>query len=381
MKILFVHNDYGKYSGEEAVVDQLSLSFQHHGHDIAFYRPGSGQHRTCLSGQIRGFLNGIYSFSGIRGLRQSLERERPDVVNVHNLYPFISPAALKECRRSGVPVVMTVHNYRLMCPTGLFLRNGVPCELCLRQGHEWSCIRYNCEHSFPKSLGYALRNLVARRRAYYQRYVDTFVCLTVFQKEKLIEAGFSPACIEVIPNGIETGDLESQEIGSYVGYAGRLSEEKGYDLLLEAARRHPEIPFHFAGAQRNDPASLLENVRFYGHLSQKELHEFIQKSRFMVFPSRFYEGFPVSVLEAMAQSKAVIGSNHGAFPEIIGSGETAIGRLFAPGQVESLEEEIGELWNHPEESARLGRKAYEKVRSEYSAEFVFKQWEKILKRN
>ncbi len=382
MKILFVHNDYGKYSGEEAVVDQLSSQFQRHGHEIAFYRPGSERYRSSLSGQMRGFLNGIYSFSGIRGLRRALAQERPDVVNVHNLYPFISPAALKECRRAGVPVVMTVHNYRLMCPTGLFLRNGAPCELCLQRGNEWSCVRYNCEHSFPKSLGYALRNLVARRREYYQTYVDAFVCLTAFQKEKLVEAGFDAEKIEVIPNGIEVrGALDlSRERGAYVGYAGRLSEEKGCDLLLEVARRHPEIPFHFAGEQRVELGSLPKNVHFCGHLSKTELEEFIKKARFLVIPSRCYEGFPMAILEAARQGRMVLGPAHGAFPGIIGSNESAIGKLFEPGRVESLEAHILELWNHPEESVQLGGKAYEKALREYDNELVLKKWESLFMR-
>ena len=85
---------------------------------------------------------GIYSSSGVRGMRDALRRERPDIVSVHNLYPFISPAALFECKKAGVPIVMTIHNFRLICPTGLFMRDGLPCEVCLERGNEWSCVRY-----------------------------------------------------------------------------------------------------------------------------------------------------------------------------------------------------------------------------------------------
>lgn len=155
MKVLLVHNDYGKYSGEEAVVDRMAAMLSAHGHDVAQLRMTSAGSRESLSGKIRGFVAGIYSPAGVKAMREALRREKPDVVNVHNLYPFISPAALKECHKAGVPVVMTVHNFRLICPTGLFMRDGSPCELCLQRGNEWGCVRYNCEHSMMKSVGYA----------------------------------------------------------------------------------------------------------------------------------------------------------------------------------------------------------------------------------
>ena len=154
MKILIVHNNYGKYSGEEAVVDKMADMLMSHGHEVAFYRRTTEGVRESAVGKIKGFLSGIYSSSGVRGMRDALRRERPDIVSVHNLYPFISPAALFECKKAGVPIVMTIHNFRLICPTGLFMRDGLPCEVCLERGNEWSCVRYNCECSRLKSIGY-----------------------------------------------------------------------------------------------------------------------------------------------------------------------------------------------------------------------------------
>ena len=113
MKILIVHNNYGKYSGEEAVVDKMAAMLTSHGHEVAFYRRTTEGVRESAVGKIKGFLSGIYSPSGVRGMRDALRRERPDVVNVHNLYPFISPAALFECKKAGVPVVMTIHNFQI----------------------------------------------------------------------------------------------------------------------------------------------------------------------------------------------------------------------------------------------------------------------------
>lgn len=281
MKILLVHNNYGKYSGEEAVVDKMSHIFSEHGHEVCFYRSTTEGSRESLFGKIKGFLYGIYSPVGVRGLRETLEREKPDIVNVHNLYPFISPAALFECKRMKIPIVMTVHNFRLICPTGLFMRNGKPCEVCLERGNEWGCIQYNCEHSYFKSVGYTLRNVYARWTGAYKNNVRTFACITEFQRKKLIEAGFDKNKIIVIPNSIDIPLKYETTFGSYVAYIGRLSYEKGYDLLVEIARKYPEIQFCFAGAKREDTnIAFPKNVQLMGYLKGKDFGAFYKKRPF-----------------------------------------------------------------------------------------------------
>ena len=347
MKILLVHNNYGKYSGEESVVDKMANMLTAHGYDVASYRRTTEGMRESIAGKVEGFLSGIYSPSGVRGMREALRRERPDVVNVHNLYPFISPAALFECKKAGVPVIMTVHNFRLICPTGLFMRDGMPCETCLERGNEWSCVRYNCEHSRLKSLGYTLRNVYARWTGAYRKNVDAFACITDFQRQKLIAAGYDAQKMQVIPNSVEVPDSYLPIEGSYVAYIGRLSYEKGYDLLVEVARRNPSIQLRFAGAKRE-------------------------------MPSRCYEGFPVAILEAACYGKPTIGPAHGGFTEIIGAGESAIGRLFIPNNIDDLERQVVSLWHAPDKIARLGHMAFDKLQREYSSEVVYKKWNSLF---
>ncbi len=382
MKILIVHNNYGKYSGEEAVVDKMAAMLQAHGHQVCFYRMTSEGSRDSLGGKIMGFFSGIYSRSGVRGMRQALEKEKPDVVNVHNLYPFISPAALFECRKAGVPVVMTVHNFRLICPTGLFMRDGMPCETCLQRGNEWSCIRYNCEHSMLKSTGYALRNAYARWTGAYMKCVSAFACITEFQMRKLIEAGFDAGRISVIPNGIDVPEKYTANNGDYVAYIGRLSYEKGYDILIDIARRHPEINFHFAGAQRDnvDIRDIPDNIVFRGYLGKEELVEFIRHSKFIVMPSRCYEGFPMAILEAACYGKPSVAPDHGGFTEIIGKGDDAIGILFRPADVNDLEQKIVQLYNDRQLTTQLGQKAFQKLTQEYSSEVIYSKWLKLLQK-
>ena len=379
MKVLIVHNDYGKYSGEEAVVDKMAAMLRSHRHEVAFYRLSSAECRESAIGKIRGFVDGVYSRHGVRGMREALRREQPDVVNVHNLYPFISPAALWECRKTGVPVVMTVHNFRLICPTGLFMRDGRPCEWCLQRGNEWGCIRYNCEHSWPKSAGYALRNAVARITGAYRKNVTAFACITAFQREKLIAAGYDARCIVVVPNSIDAQASYDSSIGKYVAYIGRLSYEKGYDLLLQVAKRNPNIEFRFAGAKReHDVADIPANVIFEGYLQKEQLNKFIQDARIVVMPSRCYEGFPMTILEAAQHGKPTIGPDHGGFTEIIGRGGDAIGRLFTPGDMDDMERQVVDLWNDRDEIKELGRRAFDKLHREYSSDVVYRKWEELF---
>lgn len=380
MKVLLVHNDYGKYSGEEAVVDKMAGMLPPIGYEVAQLRMTTADARESLMGKIRGFVSGIYCPGGVKAMREAIRRESPDVVNVHNLYPFISPAALKECRKAGVPVVMTVHNFRIMCPTGLFMRDNRPCEMCLERGNEWGCVKYNCEHSRLKSIGYAARNAVARIGRYYRDYVDMFACITDFQRRKLIQAGFSPEKIAVIPNSMDVPPLTVCEAGNYVAYSGRISREKGVDMIIEAARRHPDIPFKLAGAVRDTDlvADLPSNVELAGYLSGEKLRDFYANARFFVMASRWYEGFPMTILEAARFAKPMVAPDHGGFTEIIGRGDDAIGILVSPGNSISLSNAVYELWSSFSMIQQLGWKAYDKLKHTYSIDVVSAQWSKLL---
>lgn len=379
MKILLAHNDYGKYSGEEAVVDKMAGMLGGLGHDVAQLRMTTAGARESLSGKIRGFVSGVYCPSGVKAMREALRRERPDIVNVHNLFPFITPAALRECKEAGVPVIMTVHNFRLICPTGLFMRDNRPCELCLEKGNEWGCVRYNCEHSILKSVGYAARNAVARLRRHYIDCVDCFACITDFQRRKLIAAGFPAEKIVVIPNSIDAGKEPESSKGDYVAFSGRISGEKGVDLIIEAAGRNPGIQFRLAGAVRDKELveKLPVNVKLEGYLQDEALNEFYKNARFFVMASKWYEGFPMTILEAANYGKAMIAPDHGGFSEIIGKGPDAIGVLFTPNDADALSNAIARLWASPAESSRLGSAAYRKLRDQYSTEVISAKWDNL----
>lgn len=184
----------------------------------------------------------------------------------------------------------------------------------------------------------------------------------------------------MIPNSVDVTDEPLPPEGEYVAFCGRLSREKGIDLILEIARRHPEIPFRLAGECR-EPAlieNLPKNVELVGYKTGNELTEFYRNARFMVMASRWYEGFPMSILESAQHYKAVIGPDHGGFTEIIGTGEDAIGLLFEPGNADALNAAVTRLWNNPDECTALGIKANEKLKSQYSTQVIATQWQTLL---
>ena len=377
MKILLIHNNYGIYTGEEAVVDRQIALFQQMGHQVCVYRKTTEGFRGTLWGDFKGLLQGFYSPGAVKDIKQIMKTDKPDIVIIHNLYPYISPAILKHIKKANVPIIMTVHNFRLICPTGLFMRNSQPCELCLGKSHEWNCIRYNCEHSYLKTLGYAGRNYYARITKAYMDNVDKYACITAFQKQKLIEAGFDRNKITVIPNFIDYSPDSDCVSGEYVAYIGRLSYEKGYDLLIEVAKNNPTILFYFAGTKRIENGEFIpQNVQLVGHLNKEELAEFIKKARFIVMPSRCYEGFPMAILEAANYDKPNIAPAHAGFLEIIDNNKT--GLLFEPGNVNDLQEKIIELWNDPQKSSLLGKQAAIKLKENYITDVIKNKWKNVL---
>jgi len=369
MKILCVHNAYGRHSGEEAVVESLQRLLIGHGHELTSLARSSEELEGQTFGKAKAFFTGIYNWSSKWQMRRMLADNRPDVVHIHNLFPLISPSILGECRRAGVPVVMTVHNYRLVCPNGLHMLHGQVCEECIG-GREYRCAIRRCEGGLGKSLGYALRTWVARKLRFYIDNVTMYAALTEFQRTRLIAAGFPAERIVVVPNMSQANGVpEAMELGNYVGYVGRISFEKGIPSLLAAARQCPDVLFKAAGSYER-MSHLLEqapgNFEFMNHIEPELLADFYAKARIIVLCSTCFEGFPTVLLEAMLHGKPVICSGIGGLSEIVEEGKT--GLLFQPGNAEDLAQKIRYLWDRPDVCRQMGQAGQEKAAQNYSPE-------------
>ncbi|MCX7046022.1 MAG: glycosyltransferase family 4 protein [Candidatus Sumerlaeota bacterium] len=368
LKICLVHNAYGIFSGEEAVVNGLERLLLDQGHEVIPFTRSSVELETMRWGKIRAFFSGVYNPASRRAMRRLLEEKRPDLVHVHNLFPLISPSILPECRRAGVPVVMTIHNFRLICPNGLHLNRGRVCEECCG-GREFRCVLRNCENSLFKSLGYALRTFVARKLRFFLDNVSVYCALTDFARRRYIADGFPADRIVVIPNMAQ--DAERVEpaaaVGDYVAFVGRLSPEKDIPSLLEAARQCPDIPFQAAGDYNRMPHlpdQAPPNFRFLGRLDAAQLGRFYNACRMLVLPSVCFEGFPTVFVEAMLRGKPIVSSRIGGLPEIVDDGRT--GLLFTPGASHELADRIRRLWDHPDQCRAMGMAGRAKALEQYS---------------
>jgi glycosyltransferase involved in cell wall biosynthesis len=375
VKVCLVHNAYGALSGEEVVVDATAAVLREHGHVVVTFFRSSAEIPRMRLGKARALFSGIYSFASRRRMRELLRRERPDVVHVHNVFPLISPSVLPVCRQAGAAVVMTTHNYRLACPTGLHVSGGSVCQRCRTGGELW-CAARNCAGSLPKSVGYAVRNYVARKRRFFLDNVDVFATLTAFQRDRLIADGVAPERIAVVPNmaGADGAAAGEPRRGDYVAFVGRLSPEKGVDCLLAAARKSGHIPFRLAGgyqAMPDLPARTPANVELAGHLDRPALADFYASARMIVLPSVWYEGFPMTIVEAMLHGKAVVCSRIGGLGEIVDHGRT--GLVFAPGDADELAAKIRLLWADEALCRRMGQGGREKAAREYSVERYYER--------
>jgi glycosyltransferase involved in cell wall biosynthesis len=374
MNILLVHNEYGKVSGEEIVVRSLRQLLEFNGHHVSAFFRSSAEIENDTLGKAKAFFTGVYNPAARRAFRDVLKLERPDIVHIHNLFPLISPSILGECRRAGIPVVMTVHNYRLVCPNGLHTVRGQLCERCVG-GREYHCVLNRCEGSLLKSAGYALRNAAARKFRLFHDNVTMYAALTEFQRGRLIDAGFPADRIAVIPNMISSSDAHDEPpLGDWIGYVGRISQEKGMHTLLAAAAALPDVPFRIAGTcdrMPELPGLATPNVQFVGHLAGAELEAFYRRSRVIVLCSTWFEGFPMVLAEAMIHRKPLICSRIGGLPEFVEEGTT--GLLFQPRNSQELAQHIRRLWTHPDLCRRMGAAGFQKASTRYSPDACFEQ--------
>jgi len=376
MKILMVHNKYGKHSGEEAVVNAQIRLLEENGHTVVTYFRSSEELETMSMAKAKAFFLGLRNNKAIADIKEIITRENPDLAHVHNLYPIISPAVLPVIKSFGVPLVMTVHNYRFICPNGLFFTKGAVCEKCTGPKKELSSILNNCEGSIFKSTGYALRNFWSRITKKYKNHVDKYLCLNDFQKEKLIENGFNREKCEVIPN-FYNKQLEDKNYNlknkNYIAFAGRISPEKGLPILIKAAKKLPSITFQLAGLMRpsykDEIGEIPVNVILRGRLNTDEMKTFYENARMLVHTSICYEGFPMVFPEAMAYKLPIIAPNLAGYPEIVE--DDFNGFLFEPENGEDLAKKIDTIWNNEKELMRLGNNGFKKVTQKYSKQFYY----------
>jgi glycosyltransferase involved in cell wall biosynthesis len=383
MEIVQVHNNYKFKGGEETVFEDTVNLLIREGISVSILSRSSYNDKNSNFKKISTFFSSLYSKSAAKEMKQIILNKKPDIVHIHNIYPFISTSIFNICQKEMIPIVMTCHNYRLVCPISICFINNQICERCIG-GKEYWCIIKNCRRNIFESTAYAWRNVLPRLLNTFQKNISRFICVSEFLKSRFIEFGINEKKIAVLPNMINTNMISKQNEnsanGQYIAYVGRLSNEKGIDILLKATSKLPDLPVRIAG---NGPlmSKIIKytsiNLKILGQLNRSEMVTFYKNARFLVVPSLWFETFGLIILEAMSNGIPVIASRIGAIPELVEDGIT--GLLFEPGNHIELATKMKMLWENYDLCKKMGEIGKERVIKKYNESAYFNNLLSIYK--
>ncbi len=384
MRVLLVHNSYRQRGGEDAVYESEVALLRAAGHEVVEYRRHNhevdGVHALRLLGRT------LWSRESHAELQDLAREARPDVAHFHNTLPLISPAGYHAVRSVGVPVVQTLHNFRLVCPSALLYRAGSVCEDCVGRSIAWPAVLHGCYRGSRGASGAVAMMLGFHRlRGTWRRDVDLYVALTPFARDEILAGGIVPdERVTVLPNFLATDPgPKVDDVRRGVLYVGRLTEEKGLRVLLQAIERLPsDVGVTIVGSgplatEVHAAAAHNPRLRYLGELGHEAVLHEMRKARVLAFPSVWFEGFPMTLVEAFACGLPVVGSRIGGVPSIVREGEA--GRTVRPGDAQELGDALMEIEQDAALAAALSVRAREVFESRYGAESHLRGLEAIYR--
>jgi glycosyltransferase involved in cell wall biosynthesis len=377
MKILAVHNRYQQPGGEDEVFLAETTLLESYGHRVVRY--STHNDRVADMNPLALAANTLWNTSTYRELRALIRRERPHVAHFHNIFPLVSPAGYYAARAEGVPVVQTLHNYRLLCPNALFFRDGRACEDCMGKVVTWPGIVHKCYRGSRAASGLVTAMLTTHRAlGTWTKMVDVYIALTEFARRKFIEGGLPAEKLIVKPNFVYPDPGPGEGGGGYALFVGRLAPEKGTETMLAAwDRLGTRIPLKIVGDgplrdRVVEAAARQSNVEWLGHRPVEDVHALMRKADMLIFPSEWYEGFSRVTAEAFAAGTPIIVADIGAATELVEHGRT--GLKFRPRDPEDLAAQTGWFFSNPEEHVRMRRE----IRAEYEAKYTAERNHQML---
>lgn len=382
MTILLVHNRYRLRGGEDRVFDAECALLEARGHRVIRYVEDNA--RIAAMSRLRLAAAALWNHRAYRELRALMARERPSLVHFHNTFPLLSAAALRAARDAGVPAVETLHNYRLACPNGLLWRSGRPCRDCVGRAFPWPGVRHACyRRSRAATLAAALAIAARKVSGAWHDGVEAYIVLSSMARSVLLAAGVPERKIVVKPNFVDPDPGPGNGSGGYAVYLGRLSEEKGVRVLLEAWSRLSGAPRlivagdgPLAGEVRRHAGRGGVEVR--GAVGQDEAYALLREAILLVVPSLCYEGCPMVVLEAFAAGTPVVASDLGGLAELVTPGST--GWLVPAGDSAALARLLEAALAHPDALASMRRQARRAYEERYTGEAGYRQLMGIYRR-
>jgi glycosyltransferase involved in cell wall biosynthesis len=375
MKVLVIHNSYQQPGGEDVVAEQEAVLLRQAGHVVIEYRRSNHEIKARnLWGKLTLPKQVIWAGDTMQDLRALINRERPHVAHFHNTFLMISPSAYRVCQEMSIPVVQTLHNYRLLCPRADFFRNGHICEECLGKTPAWPGIVYGCYRSSRAQTALVATMLAVHRwLKTWGEQVDAYIALTEFARQKFIQGGLPAEKIELKPNFVHPDPGRREDVGDYALFVGRFSPEEKLLTLLKAWKKLGGIPLKLAGdrPQKGDIYQFVrgfgsERVEFLGRRSRDQVFALMKNAYLLIFPSEWYETFGLVLVEAFACGVPVVAARLGAMAEIVEDGRT--GLFFTPGDPDDLSGKVEWAFAHPQEMAQMGRRARQEFETKYTAD-------------
>jgi len=370
MKVLVVHNFYQQSGGEDGCFEAECEMLRSYGHEVIQHCAHNDDIKDMSRLSVA--ARTIWSRPSYREFRTLFQTHCPDVVHFHNTFPLISPSAYYAARAEHVPVVQTLHNFRILCPSALFFRDGQVCEDCLGKSIPWAGIKHKCyRESRSASLGVAAMTSFHRMIGTWKNAVNRYIALTEFSRKKFIDGGLPAEKIAVKPNFVLSDPGAGRGLGSYAIFVGRLSQEKGIGTLLQSWEAgNVAMPLKIVGdgplaATVAEATGRCPNIEWLGKQSSQSVAELLANAACLVLPSQCYENFPRVAVEAMAAGTPVIASRLGAMAEIVDHGRT--GLLFAPGDAADLAKAVHRVMVNQSELQHMRQNARDEFEQKYTA--------------
>jgi len=362
MKVMLLHNRYTQAGGEDAALsleEDVLKAKGHQAHTVIF------QNEKASSGALKKVKDAFHNKRSADKVSSAIDEFKPDIIHIHNWFYEASPSVIDTAYKKGVPVVMTLHNYRLVCANALLLRNNHPCELCVNKTFGYPGVWYKCYHdSAIQSAWVTAITGTHKKRGTWQQKVNTYIVLTEFAKSRFVNSSLNvpPEKMVIKPNFIPDPGEGHQPREDFYLFAGRLSPEKGVNVLLDAFSQLD----HKLVVAGDGPVSNAANVSFAGKKNNQELMDLMKRCKALVFPSIWYEGLPFVIVEAFAAGTPVIASNLGSMSELVKHRYN--GLHFEPGSATDLRDAIMAFENGGTQTQQMYSNARKTYLDNYSIE-------------
>jgi glycosyltransferase involved in cell wall biosynthesis len=397
MKILQINKFFYRKGGAEALFLDLIDLLEANGHEVISFSMKDAKNQPSkyadyfvdavdfnikegIARDLKKAGHLIYSVEAKNKLEKLILATKPDIAHLHNIAHQISPSIISVLKKHKIPIVQTLHDYEIICPNYKLFTEGAPCERCKIHKYHEAIIHRCLKNSYSFSALAALELSVHKLIRVYDK-VNQFIAPSKFLANKIISWNIPEKKLIQLYNFLDAKEYKPNfEPGEYIVYFGRLERDKGIMTLVAALKDLPNIKLKILGdgeLMEEIKNKKLNNIELVGYKKKEELKEIVSQSRFAILPSEIYENNPISVLEAFALGKPVIGAKSGGIPELVRDNKT--GFIFEPGDAQDLQEKISYLYDKREKIIEMGRAGRRLVEEEFSPQIHYQKLIEIYK--